>query len=669
MMRLPTLTIRGMVLAAIVVGVVLPALALLAVDQHVARQTQEPVVQRNRANILAQAAAALTEPAWSLNGPAIAQAADRMMGEPSVCGIEVAGLQPASNQATATPMTVTRDRCGDSRSVVRLESPVLHEGQAVARVKLTFDGTEIEGQLAERRVVMAALVAVQVLFGVAVLAGVLTKRLLRPIDRLKSQAGQLAAREAMPHHDWPRGDELGELGQHLNTVHAQIRDLITELEGKNEQLHRMAMFDHLTGLPNRTLLRELFAREAALARRNGTTLALLFIDLDHFKAVNDRFGHAAGDELLVTTARRIRDTLRESDLVCRVSGDEFLALLSCHDGSDQVRLAADRVVTMVREPLTLPTATEPVRVGASVGVALFPADGDDFDALVRAADVAMYRSKELGRSRSSFYHPDMDAALRERLDLERELQHAIEHDELRLHYQPVVDARDGRITGCEALVRWQHPRRGLLSPDAFIGVAESTGLVKPLGRWVLLAACAQLAQWHAKGLGALQVSVNVSALQLREPAFVSDVGRIIDRFGLRPGSLTLELTESTLLDDSEGALRAVSALRQAGVQLAVDDFGTGYSSLAALKLVHPDRLKIDRSFVSDLPQSKDDATLVEAMFGMAGALGIEVVAEGVETAAQRDWLLAHGGHLQQGWLFSRAVTADAFESLLFELVS
>jgi diguanylate cyclase (GGDEF)-like protein len=383
----------------------------------------------------------------------------------------------------------------------------------------------------------------------------------------------------------------------------------------------MAMFDHLTGLPNRTLLRELFAREAALARRNGTTLALLFIDLDHFKAVNDRFGHAAGDELLVNTARRIRDTLRESDLVCRVSGDEFLALLSCHDGSEQVRLAADRVVTMVREPLTLPTATEPVRVGASIGVAMFPADGDDFDALVRAADVAMYRSKELGRNRSSFYHPDMDAALRERLDLERELQHAIEHDELRLHYQPVVDARDGRITGCEALVRWQHPRRGLLLPDAFIGVAESTGLVKPLGRWVLLAACAQLAQWHAKGLGALQVSVNVSALQLREPAFVSDVGRIIDRFGLRPGSLTLELTESTLLDDSEGALRAVSALRQAGVQLAVDDFGTGYSSLAALKLVHPDRLKIDRSFISDLPQSKDDATLVDAMFGMAARAG------------------------------------------------
>jgi diguanylate cyclase (GGDEF)-like protein len=667
-MQLPSLSIRNMVLAAIVIGVVLPAVALLLVEQHFARQTLEPVAQRNRATVLAQAAAALTEPAWSLNGPAIEQAADRILHEPSVCGIEVLDLQPMTEQAPTVPMTVSRSQCGAAAQVVRLEAPVLHEGQAVARVRLAFDGTEIDRQLAERRRVMAALVAVQVLFGVAVLAGVLTKRLLRPIHRLKSQAGQLAAREPMPAHAWPRGDELGELGQHLNSVHGQIRELITELEGKNEQLHRMAMFDHLTGLPNRTLLRELFAREAALARRNSASLALFFIDLDHFKPVNDRFGHAAGDELLVCTARRIREALRESDLVCRVSGDEFLALLSCPEGGEMVRQAADRVVAAVREPLTLPSATEPVRVGASIGVAMFPTDGDDFEALVRAADVAMYRSKELGRNRSSFYHPDMDSALRARLDLERELQHAIDHDQLRLHYQPVVDARDGSITGCEALVRWQHPRRGLLAPDAFIGVAESTGLVRPLGRWVLLAACAQLARWHALGLGHLQMAVNVSALQLREAAFVSDVGQVIDRFGLRPGSLTLELTESTLLDDSEGALRAVSALRQAGVRLAVDDFGTGYSSLAALKLVHPDRLKIDRSFVSDLPDSRDDATLVDAMFGMARALGIEVVAEGVETVAQRDWLLGHGGHLQQGWLFSRAVTAEAFEKLMGELV-
>jgi diguanylate cyclase (GGDEF)-like protein len=666
-MRLPTLSIRSMLLAAIVVGVVLPALMVLLLDQHLARSSQEPVVQRNRAAVMALASAALTEPAWTLSLPAIQQAVDRILQEPSVCAIDVLDLQPS-----ASPLTVARDTCERGSQTVSMQTLVMHEGQSSARLRLVFDGSEIDRQLAERRYVMVALVTAQVLFGVAVLAGVLSLRLLRPISRLKAQAGQLAAREPMPPHEWPQGDELGELGQHLNTVHGQVRELITELERKNDQLHRMAMFDHLTGLPNRTLLRELFAREAALARRSSTPLALLFVDLDQFKTVNDRFGHSAGDDVLVQMARRLRQTLRESDLVCRISGDEFLCLLSCPDGSEQVRMAAERLVVSIQEPMLLPAAPEPVRVGASVGVALYPHDGADFDALVRAADVAMYHSKQLGRGRCSFYHPEMDAQLRGRLDLESELGQAIEHGELRLHYQPVVDASDGRIVGCEALVRWQHPRRGLLGPDLFIPLAESTGLVRPLGRWVLETACAQLAQWQQQGQtqrqtpgqAGLEMAINVSALQLHEAAFVDDVARAIGHHRLAAGSLTLELTESTLLNDSEGALRAVAALRRSGVRLAVDDFGTGYSSLATLKQVRPDRVKIDRSFVHDLPGGSDDAALVEAMFGMAGALGIAVVAEGVETVAQRDWLLQRGGRLQQGWLWSRALPAAELEPLL-----
>jgi diguanylate cyclase (GGDEF)-like protein len=560
-------------------------------------------------------------------------------------------------------MKVAMQRCSAGTAVAQIESPVLYEGQQVARLRLSFDDAELEAQLADRRWVMAVLVACQVLFGVVVLAGVLSRRLLRPIHALKAQAGQLAAREPMGHHAWLRRDELGELGQHLNSVHAQVRTLIAELETKNEQLHRMAMFDPLTGLPNRTLVRELFAREASAARRNGAVLALAFIDLDHFKLVNDRFGHAAGDELLVATAARIRETLRESDLVCRVSGDEFLALMSC-DTEAHANATAERVVAAVRVPYVLPSATEAgrdgVRVGASVGLALFGRDGSDFDSLMRAADVAMYRSKESGRGRSTTYHESMDAGLRERLDLERELRQAIERDELRLHFQPVVDGRSGTIVGCEALVRWQHPQRGLLPPAAFIEVAEACGLIKPLGRWVLTAACAQLARWHAQGLGALQIAVNVSALQLRDAAYCQEVLGTVNRFGVRPGSLTLELTESTLLDDSEGALRSLAAVRAAGVRLAVDDFGTGYSSLAALKLVRPERVKVDRGFVRDLPGSAGDAALVHAMLAMARALDIEVVAEGVETAEQSQWLLAHGCQLQQGWLWSRAVSEDDF---------
>jgi EAL domain-containing protein (putative c-di-GMP-specific phosphodiesterase class I) len=276
----------------------------------------------------------------------------------------------------------------------------------------------------------------------------------------------------------------------------------------------------------------------------------------------------------------------------------------------------------------------------------------------------MYRSKDLGRGRSSFYHAEMDVTLRARLELERELETAIAGEQLRLHYQPVVDARDGRIVGCEALVRWQHPRRGLLGPDAFIGVAEETGLIEPLGRWVLDTACEQVARWRALGYGHLQVAVNVSALQLRDARFPELVEEALARHGLEPDALMLELTESTLLSDSESAQRAITALHGTRIPMAVDDFGTGYSSLATLKLLQPQRVKIDRSFVHDLPAKATDAALVEAMFGMARALGIAVVAEGVETAAQRDWLLARDGILQQGWWWSKAVPAEAFTALL-----
>jgi diguanylate cyclase (GGDEF)-like protein len=658
-MRWPALSIRSTVLAAIVAGVVLPAVLVLALDSHFARQAQVPMIERNRAAVMVLAAAVVTEPAWTLSEPALRDAIRRILREPSVCRIEVLDLQPG-----LAPMAEAGANCTDRGAVAHQEAPVLHEGQVIARLRLGFDDSEIDRLLAERRSVTVWLVAAQVLFGIAVLAGVLSLRLLRPIDALKRQAADLAAREARPPPAWQRSDELGQLGQSLNTVQAQIRGLIAELEAKNDELRRIAMYDALTGLPNRTLLRELFVHAAAAARREDVPMALLFVDLDHFKAVNDAHGHAAGDELLIAVSHRMRAALRESDIVCRLGGDEFLVLLPRVEGWDQVAATADRLVRTVQLPQPLAGVAEPVRVGASIGIALYPADTADFDALVREADVAMYRSKDLGRGRYSFYHADMDVTLRARLELERELAEAIEQGQLRLHYQPVIDVRDGRVTGCEALVRWQHPRRGLLAPDAFIEAAEETGLIGPLGAWVLETACDQLAQWHARGHAALQVAVNVSALQLRDMDFAERVQQVMARHGLGRQVLVLELTESTLLADSDAAQRAMAALHAAGVQLAVDDFGTGYSSLAALKLVQPDRLKIDRSFVHDLPQRGSDAALVEAMFGMARALGIAVVAEGVETAAQSEWLLARGGHLQQGWLWSRAVPAADFEALL-----
>ncbi len=656
-MRWLRLSIRNTVLASIVVGVVLPALLLLAIDSHLTRRAQEPIVERNRQAVMVLASAVLTEPAWTLSEPGLEAAMMRVLEEPSVCGIEVLDLQPG-----APPLRLLD--CPPGNPLVEMAGAILHEGQHIARMRLHFDGTEIDSALAQRRSSMAWLVAVQVLLGVAVLAGVLSMRLLRPIDALKRQAARMAAREPQDMPDWRGEDELGELGQHLGSVHGQIRALIDELQRKNAELERLAMYDHLTGLPNRTLLGELFEHEAAQARREGRSMALMFVDLDHFKAVNDQHGHAAGDELLVAVSARLREAVRASDIVCRMGGDEFLVLLPRVDGWQHATATAERIIAAVRQPLMLEGATGPARVGASVGVAMFPADGADFDALARAADVAMYRSKDLGRTRFSLYHPEMDAALRERLTLESEISGAADRGELRLFLQPIVDARSGRVRGAEALVRWQHPQRGLLSPDVFVGVAEGCGAIQSIDGWMLDAACAKQAELSRHGRNDVYFSVNVSALKLQDKDFAAGVRAAMRRHGVPSGRLVLELTETTLLADSDGVMRALAGLREAGVKLAIDDFGTHFSSLAALRMVSPDWLKIDRSFVRDLPAGARDCALAEAIFGMARALRIDVVAEGVETAEQRDWLIARGGAMQQGYLHARPVPADRFEALL-----
>ena len=660
-MHSPWLSLRGAVLAAIVAGVVLPAALVIVIGDYNARQSQQPVVDRTRSAVVALATAALTEPAWTLSTPGLQAAIEGILREPSVCGVQVLDLQP-----TVDAPDLRRDHCPTSPPAVVREAAVRYEGQTVARVRVHFDDRELDRLLLERRLSTLWLVALQVLAGGVVIAGLMSSRLVRPIEALKRQADSLTHRRSDPAPEWTDDDELGQLGRHLTSVHTQVWQLIDELEHKNEALRQMAMHDALTGLPNRTLLRELFTVAAAQARRDGSRLVLMFVDLDHFKAVNDTHGHAAGDALLQTVATRLRQCLRESDVVCRMAGDEFLVLMpDCDDAAADH--AATRVIDRLRQPQPLHGVAEALRIGSSIGIARFPDDAEDFDALVHAADVAMYRSKQLGRGRHGFYHVDMDTELRVRRTLERELADAIDAGQLRLHYQPVVDPHDGHIVGAEALVRWAHPERGLLGADRFIDVAEGCGLVVPLGSWVLETACAQLAAWHAAGAEGLQLAINVSALQLRDEGFPARVAAAVRRHGLPRHALELELTEVTLLADGDATHRAVAALRAAGVRLAVDDFGCGYSSLATLKMLQPDRMKIDRSFVRDLPHSAGDGALVQAMFGMARALDVEVVAEGVETEAHRVWLLGCGPHLQQGWLWARALPADEFAALLLTL--
>jgi len=660
----PSLSIRATVLAAIIVGMVLPALVVLGVDNYVSRAAHEPLVQRNRAAVLVLATAVVTEPAWTLSEAGLNAAAQRILQEPSVCAVEVRDLQP-----TQEPLTIAAQRCAPGLPVVVRDAPVLHEGQLVANLRLSFDATEIDQMLAQRQGIMWWLVAAQVVVGVMVLLGVLSLRLLRPIHRLKLQASTLAARESVPALVWRQRDELGQLGQHLNTVRARIQELFEELEAKNKQLSKMAMYDHLTGLPNRTLFRELFQHEAAVARRQQDSCALLFIDLDRFKAVNDTMGHAAGDELLLGISQRLVATLRESDIVCRVSGDEFLVLLTQAGRWEQVSQTVERLLRAIQAPMLLPRAASTAQVSASIGIALYPTDGDDFEALARCADLAMYKSKDMGKGRYCFYEHDLDIAFRSRLEMERELLQAIANHELLLHYQPVFDMRSGRLVGCEALVRWMHPQRGLLMPGTFIQTAEETGLIRELGLWTLDAACAQLASWKGSGLHPGRIAINVSALQFRDQRLPQVLQTALQTYDIQPGELELELTESTLMSDTEAAQATVASLRELGVALAIDDFGTGYSSLSYIKRLRPDKLKIDRSFVKDLPADADDRALTEAIISIAQALSITVVAEGVETPEQRDYLLGQGCALQQGYLHGRPMPADRLRELMADAES
>jgi EAL domain-containing protein (putative c-di-GMP-specific phosphodiesterase class I) len=360
--------------------------------------------------------------------------------------------------------------------------------------------------------------------------------------------------------------------------------------------------------------------------------------------------------------------------VCRHSGDEFLVLLRDAERWESVAAAAERILRAIETPLPLTrrllsegaAGAPEVQVSASLGIALFPRDAEDFDQLVRHADMAMYQAKQEGRARYAFYHADLNEQLVSRVGLERELAQAIAREELRLHYQPIVDAASGRLSGCEALVRWQHPVRGLLLPGSFIGVAEESGLVRDLGAWTFDAACAQVARWQAAGLETVPVSVNVSALQFRDQRLLDTIERALQRHGVRPEAIELELTESALMNDDDTTQRVVARLRRLGMRLVVDDFGTGWSSLSYLKRLKPDKLKIDRSFVRDLPDDADDRALTQAIVSMARALDVAVVAEGVESESQRRFLIERGCHLLQGYLTGRPAPAEDFEAVLRE---
>ncbi|RDE24758.1 EAL domain-containing protein [Motiliproteus coralliicola] len=433
---------------------------------------------------------------------------------------------------------------------------------------------------------------------------------------------------------------------------------ISNIKQTEKELERMAYYDPLTGLPNRTLFQERLKHEILSTRRHQGRLALLFLDLDRFKHVNDSFGHSVGDELLKVVAGRLSSEVRENDTVTRLGGDEFTVIVSELSDIDSATALVERMLKRIQEPIEL--VGQQLHVGASIGIALYPDDGEDAETLLRHADMAMYQAKEQGRNSFHYFTQKLQDRASSRLMLENQLREAIEKQQFALYYQPKLELHSRRVLGMEALIRWHHPTQGLISPADFIPVAEETGLIVPLGQWVLEEACRQTQEWHQQGFTHLRVSVNLSARQFAKADLVEDVRKTLERTKLSTDALELEITESMVVDASSSANEKLVQLRQLGVEISIDDFGTGYSNLQYLKRFPLTSLKIDRGFVRDLMVDREDAAIIKAIILMARGLGLNVIAEGVETQEQLDFLLEHRCPMGQGFLFSPPLPADKF---------
>ncbi len=446
------------------------------------------------------------------------------------------------------------------------------------------------------------------------------------------------------------------------THYVSVFSDITHFKESQKQLEQLAHHDPLTGLPNRLLFQARVEHALERARREGGRVAVLFFDLDHFKNINDSLGHPAGDRLLQAVTERLRDSVREEDTVARLGGDEFTLLLEELQEPKYAGVVAEKALQVLAKPFTL--YGHEAYVTGSVGISLFPDDGQDVTTLLKNADSALYQAKAQGRNSYHFYTKELTAVALERLALESSLRRGVAREEFTLYYQPQVDLFDGQVIGAEALVRWQHPERGLILPGEFIPLCESTGLIVMLGEWVLRTACAQAKRWQNEGLPPLRMAVNISSIQIARGQITHTVERVLEETGLEPCYIELEITESLIMQQTQQTLGILAALKAMGVMLAIDDFGTGYSSLSYLKRLPLHRLKIDKSFVRDIPKDPDDVAITRAVISLGDHLHLIVVAEGVETQAQMEFLRSNGCDEAQGYLYGPPLPAVEFAELV-----
>ncbi len=456
----------------------------------------------------------------------------------------------------------------------------------------------------------------------------------------------------------------------LNTSNQQLKNEIEVRLLAENQLQKQANYDELTGLPNRSLATDRLYQTLLKSKRHNLKPCLAFLDLDNFKYINDTFGHAAGDELLREASRRLTECARESDTVARLGGDEFLLILEDDRANNSgqlretgIRHIGERIIEAFSAPFLI--EGHELNITASLGFAMYPKDGDDSNKLMRHADVAMYRSKNEGKNTFCFYSPEMSAKAMMRMNIESQLRQALENNEFTLHYQPIVDSKSGKIVKAEALLRWDCENLGMITPDCFIPIAEETGLIIPIGEWVIETACKQIKKWRDSGWIDLCVTVNVSARQFQaNSSLVETIRRSLKKNDLPADAIQLELTEGVLMKETESSAEIMALLEDMGIKLLIDDFGTGYASLSYLQRYNFDSVKIDRSYISNVLLSRQDEKLVKAVIAMAKSLGMSVVSEGVESKGQLDFLIKENCEFIQGYYFSKPVQADEFLTLL-----
>ena len=456
--------------------------------------------------------------------------------------------------------------------------------------------------------------------------------------------------------------KLQQANAHLVVATIEAHKLAEQIEAAKVQLDHLVHHDVLTGLPNRILLQDRLIQAMESACRQGRQLAVMFMDLDQFKHINDSLGHAIGDKLLQSVAQRLMGCVRHSDTISRQGGDEFVVLLPYIENPESAGVCAQKMLATLALPHRIDQ--HELHISVSIGISIYPNDGQDAETQIKNADIAMYQAKENGRNNYKFFEQDMNARAVQRQSVEVSLRRALKRQEFVLHYQPKINLQSGAIVGVEALIRWQHPEQGLLLPAQFVSIAEDCGLILPIGRWVLREACLQARSWQQAGLPPIIVAVNISALEFRDKDFLENIRAVIEKTGLEPRYLELELTESVLMQDAASTDSMLHALANFGVKLAIDDFGTGYSSLSYLKLFPINTLKIDQSFVNQMCSNLDDAAIVSAVTSMGKSLKLCVIAEGVESSEQSAFLLAQHCDEGQGYYFGCPMVAEALATLL-----